>query len=186
MRNVPSRIVLSHFSQVAIVADMVADSILIDIREFLGLARERLRNLKGFQNGAAIRLPAAEIIDFGATRCFDKRGHELGYVLRMDIVPYLLSLVAKNTILAFFEIALHKVTQEAMELYAGMVGACQATATKAAGGHVEIATVLLNYDIGCNLGCSKKGVFGLIDGKALCDSVLINGVCIVPTSFEFL
>src|SRR5689334_5585447 len=66
--DVPLRIMSAHFTQVAVIANVVANAVLFQIRVFLGLAAKRLYNLKRFQNGARVLLATAKIIDLPAAR----------------------------------------------------------------------------------------------------------------------
>ena len=56
-----------------------------------------------------------------------------------------------------------------------VVRAGEASAAQAAGGHSEIASVLLHHDVGRHLGRAEKGVFALVDRKILGDAVLKGG-----------
>ena len=73
-----------------------------------------------------------------------------------------------------------------MKLDAGVVRPGEATSSQAARGHVEIASVFLNHDVGSHFGCSKKRVFGLVDGKGFGNPMLVIGIGIIPPRREFL
>ncbi len=64
--NIPTWVVLSHLAEVAVVTDMVADSILVDIGVLLRIAGKRFCNLKGLQNRATVAFAATDVVDFGA------------------------------------------------------------------------------------------------------------------------
>ncbi len=72
--------------------------------------RERL------EDGAAVAASAAEIVDLAAARGRDERLDELRDVERVDVVAHLLALVAEDRVAPAFEIALHEVAQEAVQL----------------------------------------------------------------------
>ena len=74
--DVPTWIVLTHLAEVAVVTDVIADSILVDIGILLRIAGERFSNLKGFQNGTTVAFAAANVVDLSATRCIDECGDE--------------------------------------------------------------------------------------------------------------
>ena len=59
-----------------------------------------------------------------------------------------------------------------MEFDAVVVGAGEAAAAQAAGGHVEIPAIFLNHDVGSDFGGAEERVLGLIDGESLGDAVL--------------
>ena len=73
-----------------------------------------------------------------------------------------------------------------MQLDAGVVRTGEASPTQTAGGHTEVASILLNDYIGSNLGSSEEGMLALINGKILSNPMLIGWILIVPTGFEFL
>ncbi len=62
----PTRIVGLHLSEVAVIADMIADPILLDVGVLLWLARELLNHGEGFENRAGIRFAAANVINLSA------------------------------------------------------------------------------------------------------------------------
>ena len=69
----------------------------------------------------------------------------------VDVVADLLALVAEDAVGAALEAALDEVAEEAVQLDAGVVGAGEAAAAEAAGGHAEVAAVLLHHDVGGDL-----------------------------------
>ena len=66
----------------------------------------------------------------------------------MDVVPHLLSLVAKDRILALFEIAFDEVTQKTVKFDASVIGAAETAPAQTAGGQSEITAIFLDHDIG--------------------------------------
>ncbi len=174
-----------HLSQIAVVADVVADAVLIDVGVLLFLAGEFLGDRKGLEDGAAVIFASTEVIDLGHARCLDKGGHEAGDVEGVDVVADLFPLVAEDAVFLPFEVALHEVAEEAMELDSGVVGPGEAAATQAAGGHVEVAAVFLNDDVGGDLGGTEEGVLALVDGEVLGDAVDVGLISVVPAGFEF-
>ena len=73
-----------------------------------------------------------------------------------------------------------------MQFHAGMIGARKAAAAQAAGGHVEIAAVLLHHNVAGHFGSAEKGMLALVDGKIFGDAVCERGVGIIPAGFELL
>jgi hypothetical protein len=61
----PSRVLSFHFSEVAVVANVVAYPILIEVRITLRLAGEFLDYCESFQDGTGIIFSAAVIVEFG-------------------------------------------------------------------------------------------------------------------------
>ncbi len=100
---------------------------------------------------------------------------------RMDVVPHLLALITVNFVFAPFHVALDQITQEAVQLDAGMVGAGEAAAAQAAGGHVEIAAVFLNQDVGGQFGRAQQGMRALIDGEIFGNAVLESRIVVLKT-----
>ena len=184
--DIPAGVVRLHFPQVAVVADVVADAVLIDVGVLLFLAGEFLGDRKGLEDGAAVIFASTEVVDLGHARCLDKGGHEAGDVEGVDVVADLFPLVAEDAVFLPLEVALHKVAEEAMELDSGVVGPGEAAATQAAGGHVEVAAVFLSNDVGGDLGGTEEGVLALVDGEVLGDTMRICRVIVIPPCLKFL
>src|ERR1043166_6245286 len=64
----PGRIVLLHFSKVAVIANVVADSILIDVPPLHLFAGDVFSLQESLENGTGVGFAAAEIVDFGDAR----------------------------------------------------------------------------------------------------------------------
>jgi hypothetical protein len=184
--DVPSRVVGFHLPQVAVVADVVADAVFVNVGVLLGLAGESLCDLKGLKDGAAIISTSTEVINLSNPWCLHKGGHEAGDVEGVDVVADLFTHVAKDSVFLALEVALHEVAEEPVELDAGVIGPGEASAAKAAGGHAEVAAVFLDDDIRRDLGGPEDGVLALVDGEVLGDTVRVGGIGIVPAGLEFL
>ena len=104
-----------HLAEVAVVADVVADAVLIHVGVLLFLAGEFLGNRKGLKDRAGVLLPSPEIVDLGDARCLDEGGHEAGDIERVDVVADLLTLVAEYAVFLPLEVALHEVAEEAVK-----------------------------------------------------------------------
>jgi len=182
--DIPFRIVSAHFPQIGVIADVIAGAVLVDVGMHLRLTREFFHDLEGFENGGAVRLAAAEIVDFASARRFDEGGHEARDVEGMDVVAYLFSFVAEDAVFLPLEIAFHEVGEEAMELNAGVVGARKATAAQRASGQVEITAILLHHHIGGHFRGAEEGMLGLIDGEGFRNAVSIRRISVIPASGE--
>ena len=67
--DVPVGIVRLHLAQVAVVADVVADAVLVDVAYSICLRPVNCSTIcECFEDGAGILLAAAEVVDFAATR----------------------------------------------------------------------------------------------------------------------
>ncbi len=183
--DIPRWIVGFHFSEVAVVANVVTDAVLAHVAEGLFFSGVGFGDLEGFENRAGILFSTAEVVDFGDARGFAEFPHEAGYVLAVDVIAHLLAFVAKNLVFAAFEVAFHEVAEEAVEFYAGVVRAGEAAAAQTAGGHVEIASVLLHHHISRDLRGAEEGVFRLVDRERLRDAVFVGGIVVLPARVEF-
>jgi hypothetical protein len=183
--DVPGGIVGAHLAEVAVVADVVAEAVFGDVSVNLFFAAEFCGEGEGFQYRAGVTFSAADIVNFthagGCEELFDEPADVEG----MDVVADLFAHVAKNFVFAAFKVAFDEVTEEAVEFDAAVVGAGEAAAAEAAGGHGEVASVFLHHDIGGDFGGPEERVFGLIDSEGFGDAVLVGGVGVVPTGFKF-
>src|SRR5262245_6778330 len=93
LRDVPRRVVRPHFRQVADIADMIADAILLDIVERGRATAESLHTLERFKDRAAVPAASADVVDLGDARARRKRFDEPRDVERVNVVAHLLSLV---------------------------------------------------------------------------------------------
>lgn len=66
----------------------------------------------------------------------------------MDVVSDLLALVSVHVVRLALEIAFYEVGEKAVELDPAVVRSGETTAPEAAGFHPEVATILLNHDVG--------------------------------------
>src|SRR5258708_2197862 len=95
-------------------SNMVTDAILIHVRICLLLSGIGRRYFKRLEYGTAVTFTAAQI-KYGATlRCVTESVYETSYVFRMNIISHLLTFIAEYFVFTLFDIALDKVTQEAM------------------------------------------------------------------------
>ena len=121
--DIPRGIVFAEFTEVAVVADVVADAVFLGVGVSLRLPGEFFHQDEGFQDWARVGFASPQVIGFAATRAVDKCLDEASHVLGMDIVSNLFPLVAKNLVFNILEVALHEITEKAVQFDAGMVGA---------------------------------------------------------------
>ena len=105
-------------------------------------------------------------------------------IAAVNVVADLFALVAEDPVLAPLEVALHQIAEEAVQLHAGMIGARQTAAAKAAGGHVEVAAVLLHHHVGRDLARAEETVQALVDREGLRDAVCVLRVGVIPAGLQ--
>jgi hypothetical protein len=98
--------VLAHLPQVAVVADVIAGARLLDVRVALGLAGASLDERERLEDRHRVAFAAAEIVDLGDPRSFDKRVDEPRNITRVGVVADLLGLVAENAVITGLDVAL--------------------------------------------------------------------------------
>ncbi len=113
--DVPRRVVSAHFVEVGDVADVVADPVFVEILEDLRLASDAFGDGESFEDGAGVGTAATDVVDLGDAGRGDEGGDELGDVVGVDVVSYLLAFVAEDFVFPAFEVALHEVRQKAMQ-----------------------------------------------------------------------
>ncbi len=165
---------------------MVAAARLVQVSVNLLLAGAGLGHFEGFQDGAGVVFAAAEVIDLAGAGCLAELEHEAGHVQCVDIVADLFAFVAVDLVFAAFQVALHQVTEEAVQLDPGMIRAGQTAAAQATGRQAEVAAIFLHHHVGGSLGGAEHGVLGLVDGKGLGNAARKLRVGIVPTPLQFL
>ena len=67
-----------HFTQVAVIADVVTNAVLIHIGIGLFLAAESLGDRKSLENGAGVRLASTQIVNLGHAGSCKEGGHKPG------------------------------------------------------------------------------------------------------------
>ena len=175
----------AHFAEVAVVANVVAGAVLVNVGENLGLAGEFLGDLEGFEDGCAVGFAAAEVVDLAGARCGYEGSYEAGDVEGVNVVADLFSFVAEDAILAALEITFHEVAEEAVKFDAGVIGAGEAAAAEGAGGQIKVAAVFLDHHVGGDFAGAEEGVFGLVDRERFRNAVGVGGVGVVPACGEF-
>ena len=176
----------AHLGKVAVIADVVAYAVLLQVSVDLLPAADRGGHLEGLQDGTAVGLAAADVIHLGSARCFDEGLCKPRYVLAVDVVTHLFALIAEDAVLAPFQVALHQITEKAVQLHAGMVRPGQAATAQAASRHIEVAPVFLHHHIARQLGRAEQRVLGLVNGETLGYAPSVLRIGIIPAGFQFL
>jgi hypothetical protein len=182
--DAPLGVMRFHLAQVAIVADVVAAAVLLVVAIAHRFAADVFDPGEGFQDGDGVVFAAAEVIDFGDAGLGDEGLDEARHVVGMDVVAHLLAFVAKDGVFPFFQVALDQVAEETVQLYARMAGTSEAAAAQGAGGHVEVAAVLLHADVSGHFGSAEERVLALVDAEALGDALGVLRVGVVPAGFQ--
>jgi len=180
LRQIPGRIVGAYFGEIGNVADVVPFPVFIDVGGEHFLARQFFYPGKGFQDGAAIGTASSEIVDLARAGLFKKCGDKAGHIVRVDVVPDLLALVSVHVVGLALEIAFHEVGEKAVELDPAVVGPGETPPPKAAGFHSEVATILLDHDVGGHFRGAKEGVFAGVDREGFRDPFRVGRVVVVP------
>src|SRR5678815_3952529 len=126
---------LVYFSKVAVITDVVAGPVLVNIGVLLRLASNTLCNFKCLEYRAGILGSASEVINLCTTRGFIELVHECDHIGGVNVVPYLFSLIAINPVFPAFEIALHEIAQEPMKLHSAVIWAGQTPSSQTTGWH---------------------------------------------------
>lgn len=173
-----------HFTTVAVVTNVVAYTVLINVGVLLFLAGKLFGDREGLKNRAGVLFPTTEVIDFGHTWGLDEGSHEAGDIKRVDVVTDLFPLIAKDTVFLSLEVALHEIAKEAVQLDAGMIWTGKASSAQTTGRHAEIASVFLDHDVGSYLGSSEEGVLALINGEVFGDAVGVGLIGVIPSGLK--
>ena len=73
-----------------------------------------------------------------------------------------------------------------MELDPAVIGPRKTTPAEAAGFHSEVATILLDHDVGGHFRGSEQGVFAGVDREGFRDAVRVGRVVVVPACLQLL
>ena len=104
----------AHFAKIAVVADVIADAIFVDVYVLLWFACEGLGDFESFKDRAAVIFHAAEVVHFCDSRCCNELFHESSHVFAVNVVANLFAFIAKDTVLAAFQVALYQIAKEAV------------------------------------------------------------------------
>src|SRR6266545_688680 len=94
----PFRIVGVDVAQVANIANMIANTVLVNILHPQLLANQFLEARDCVDHRNAVVSPAAEVVDRGDARAVVERLEERTDIVRVDVVAYLLALVAVDPV----------------------------------------------------------------------------------------
>src|SRR5215467_11689810 len=156
--DLPARIVGPQATQVADVGDVIAETTGLHVFHAESLAREVLATCDRLEDRDAVRATAAEIVHGGRSRRLVELEKRRADVVRVEVVTDLLALVAVDAVDAAFLDGPGKIREETMELRRRVIGPGQASATEAHRRHAKVSPVLLDHDVGGQLGCAKDAV----------------------------
>ncbi len=146
-RDAPLRIVGLHFAQVAVIANVIADTVLLKVAALLRFASELFHRRKSFPDRARILLAAADVVNLACARRLAKGKNKIRYIFGVNVVANLFPFITEDFVLAALDVATHKIAEEAVQLHAGVIGTGQAAAAQTAGGHAKIAAVFLHHHV---------------------------------------
>src|SRR5262245_29966448 len=143
-RDLPLRVMLPYLRQVADVAEVIGLAGLLADVQGHRLTRQRFKTVPRLQDRATVGPAAAEVVDLGAARCFDKSVDEPGHVLGVKVVADLLTLVAVHRVRLAHDVTLDEVAQKAVQRHAGVLRSGHAAGSQTTGRQAERAAVLLH------------------------------------------
>ena len=174
-----------QFSQVAYVADVVPDAILLDVSPAHGLAGEVLDQTDAFQHRSAVLPAPAKVVDFARPRVFQEFFKRPDDVVAVDLIADLFPFIPIYRVHLAVEANLDQVRKEAMELHAGVGRAGQTSPAKDPDSHSEIAAVFLSQDVCGRFGCSEERVQAPVNPAGFVYTVVVFGISIVIPRFQF-
>src|SRR5688572_86749 len=95
---------------------------------------------------------SAQIVHLASARRLRELPERFHQIVAVNIVSNLFSLISEDPIGGATGGAFHQIRQKAMQFRSRMRGAGQATAPKTNGGHVEVTAILLDEQVGRELG----------------------------------
>ena len=126
---------------------------------------------------------AAHVVDLAAARRLVEFQEQVGHVVGVNLIAYLLSLVAVDLVFLAGHGADDDVDQIAVQLDGRMLRSGETAAAEDADGHLEVAAELLAHDVRGDLRGAEDGMQAVIDRHVLVDAVQAVGV--IPTLIEF-
>lgn len=155
---------------------MVADAIVFCIRPVEGLTRDLLAHGDGLEHGTVGVPAASRIVDLARPRVLNEVPEHVYQVGAVDVVPHLFSLVPEHRVWSSGHTAFYQVGQESVQFGAAVARAGQASAPEADRVHAEVVTVLLDHDVGGDLGRTEHAVRAHVQTHGLVDTVFVPGV----------
>ena len=153
-----------HLREVRDVANMFTFAVHVEALPAHLLARQRLDPGKRFQDRERVTAPAAYVVDLATTRLGDEHRDEAGDVVRVDVVPHLLALVAEHAVQPALEIDLD--SSETMQLDTRVVGPGQTACAQAAALEAEVPPVLLHHHVAG--ASSQRRTASASSGRSAC------------------
>ena len=92
----------ADFPQVAIVTNMIAFAVLLQIAVAHRLTGNIGHQIKGFQNAAGIGLATTQVVYFTAAGSGNKCFYKSSHIGAVNIIPYLLAFVTVNMVFPAF------------------------------------------------------------------------------------
>src|SRR5207249_3752024 len=86
----PFRIMIFHFGEIAVIADVIADPRLIRVFPDHFAPRQRSDFVECFKNRDAVLEAAADVVNLGNAGSRKKLTYKFGHIKGMDVVPHLL------------------------------------------------------------------------------------------------
>jgi hypothetical protein len=114
----PSGIMSFHLPEVAVIANVISNSIVLDVRPDLIASGTLGGQIECFQYRAGILESTSQVIYLATTRIPRKLKHELGDILGMDVIADLFAFVAIYLVFLGRYIAANQVTQESVQFNA--------------------------------------------------------------------
>src|SRR5260370_36499045 len=90
---------------------------------------------------------AAKIVDFAESWSLDEALYKLGHIVRMNIIPYLFSLITVNFVGLAFEIATDQVAEKTVQLDSRVIRSRQTTGAQATTRHLKITSIFLHHHV---------------------------------------
>ncbi len=138
----------AEFGEIRNVADVVALAVFIDVVPVQFFAGHLFNFSDGFEHGNAVRAASAKVIDFARPRVHGKLFYSANYVVTVNIVAHLFTLVAKYRIRCATERYLYQIRQKTVQFDTGMRRAREAATAEHAHLHTEIAAIFLCHQVG--------------------------------------
>src|SRR5580692_1049234 len=106
-----------------------------------------LAQVDRLQHRAVALASAADVVNSSGVRRAVKGRESSHQVSGVDVVAHLLAGIAKHGVGIAGHRAAHQIGEEPVQLRASVIWSCQTAATKADGGDVEVAPILLNQKV---------------------------------------
>ena len=132
-----------EFAEIGDVADVIAFAIFIHVSPIEFFPGELLDFGNGFEHGDAIFAAATHVVDLAGAGIRGEGFDGSYYIVAVNVVADLLSLVTEDGIFQAVEGGFHEIRKKTVKLDAGVRRAGEAAAAKNADVHFEVAAVFL-------------------------------------------